>query len=79
MHPEMKKIIRDVLEQAQANPDERSVSTDMSLVLKILRSDNAGQFTEDDLIGAARAIGVPEEDIGGWIEDYASWLAEGSA
>jgi len=70
--------IMDRVRTTQANPasDEGEVSPDAGwlLQLELLRSGDKESFSEDELIEALLALGVPEDDVPSWFEDLASYL-----
>jgi hypothetical protein len=63
--------------QAQSNPspeDEVTPDAGWLLQLELLRSGDKDSFSEDELIEALIALGVPEDDVASWFEDLASYL-----
>jgi hypothetical protein len=61
--------------QANGGPEEE-VAPDAGwlLQLELLRSGDKDSFSEDELIEALIALGVPEDDVASWFEDLASYL-----
>jgi len=69
--------IMDRVRTTQSNPaSEGEVSPDAGwlLQLELLRSGDKESFSEDELIEALLALGVPEDDVPSWFEDLASYL-----
>lgn len=63
--------------QVQANPgqdDDFIMDSSWLLQLELVRSGNKDEFSEDDLIEALVELGVDEDDIPSWFEDFASYL-----
>jgi hypothetical protein len=75
--PKLAAIIGRV-RTTQANPasEEGEVSPDAGwlLQLELLRSNEKDSFSEEELMEALEALGVPEDDIPSWFEDFASYL-----
>lgn len=74
MDPRLKAIVDRVAEiQIKDNPaGEFEVDGAQILQLEMLRSGI--EFTEDDVIAAFRAVGVPDDDIVSTLEDFASYI-----
>jgi len=73
----LKNIIDDVKGRSsvRSNPDEWDFTdAGIALQLEILRSGLATEFTEADVIEAAKRVGVSDMALPGFLEQFASWL-----
>jgi len=73
--PRLQRIVKQAQSGPAMNPggdDQQDAGT--MLQLGLLRSGLKNEFSEDDMFEAAKAVGVPEDDIPSWLEDFASYL-----
>lgn len=70
MDPRLKKVVAEVKRYA-GNP---GTDPGVALQLELLRSGHQDEFEEEQVLEAARDVGVPEESLSDWAEDFASFL-----
>lgn len=71
--PHLRQIVREVVDGPRANPGPRA-DTATALQIRIAQARLSGRVSEDDLIEAARSVGVPDDEFADWMEELASWL-----
>ena len=67
MDPALQRMVKAV--QVQANPPE-----DPGLRLQRLVANSKRAFSEENLMDALEAVGIPREKFPAWIEEMASQL-----
>jgi hypothetical protein len=71
MDSRLREIVNGLL--VRANPPDK-VDTATRLQQEVVRRGLANELSEHDMAEAARAVGVPEEDLSDWLESMASWI-----
>ena len=75
MDPRLRAIVQDVQDEAFQNPvEEGDVDDSTFLIERIMEEGYGNSFNEGDLIEAAIEIGVPEDDVFGFLEQFASYI-----
>ena len=75
MDPKLKKIVTDVKETEGGLSNPPKVDKATRLQKELVSQGLQNEFSEDDIVEAALAMGVPADEIPSWLEDMASWLS----